>query len=169
MTIVGLACGSGDGQQSPPAETGAATSASPDTIEVTMGDFAYSPDTLTVPTGQEVTLAFTNTDTVEHYFVVGDTIATDKDGFRQNLFSDVSIEKHKQTEGHEGDEEHGEEEEHHANEFELPPGGSGTITFTLPPSKAGTYAIACFETTGGKKHYEMGMKGTLTVSPAPDN
>lgn len=169
MTIVGLACG-GDRQQSTSAETSAATSASPDTIEVTMEDFAYSPDTLTVPVGHDVTLAFTNTGSVEHYFVVGDTITTGRDGFEQNLFSGVSIEKNKQAEGHEGDdEEHEEEEEHHANEFELSPGGSGTMTFTLPPSKAGTYTIACFETTGGKKHYEMGMKGTLTVSPAPDN
>ncbi|MBB4062616.1 hypothetical protein [Salinibacter ruber] len=38
------------------------------------------------------------------------------------------------------------------------------MTFTLPASKAGTYAIACFETTGGKRHCQMGMEGTLTVT-----
>lgn len=58
----------------------------------------------------------------------------------------------------------GEEEGGHENVFELPPGGSGSMTFTLPASKAGTYAIACFETTGGKRHYQMGMEGTLTVT-----
>lgn len=133
-----------------------------------MKDFAYEPDTLTIPAGQNVTLAFTNTGTVEHYFVVGDTIASTKDGFEQNLFSDVSIEKNKQTEGHEEEEEGHEEEEHHANEFELPPGASGTMTVTLPPEKTGTYMIACFETTGEKKHYEMGMTGALSVT-APEN
>ncbi len=161
--LVLIACG-GDGDQAAETdETREMTSASPDTIEVTMQDHAYQPSSITVPAGQEVTLQLTNAGTVEHYFVVGDTIAGDKDGFRQNLFGGVSIEKHKQTEEHE------EEEEHHENEFELPPGGTGSMTFTLPESKAGTYTIACFETTGGQKHYEMGMQGTLTVSASSDN
>lgn len=133
-----------------------------------MKDFAYEPDTLTVPAGQEVTFAFTNTGTVEHYFVVGDTIASSKDGFRQNLFGGVSIEKNKQIEGHDEEEEESEEEDGHENVFELPPGGSGFMTFTLPPEKVGTYTVACFETTGGKKHYEMGMEGTLTVTASAD-
>jgi len=135
-----------------------------------MTDFAYEPDTLTVSAGQKVTLAFTNTGTVEHYFVVGDTIASNKDGFEQNLFGGVSIEKSKQAEGHDGDEEeHEEEEDGHENVFELPPGGSGSMTLTLPSEKAGTYTIACFETTGDKKHYEMGMEGTLTVTASSEN
>lgn len=162
-TLVLIACG-GDGDQAAETdETREMTSASPDTIEVTMTDHAYQPSSITVPAGQEVTLQFTNAGSVEHYFVVGDTIAGDRDGFRQNLFSGVSIEKNKQTEGHK------EEDGHHENEFELPPGDSGSMTFTLPESKAGTYTIACFETTGGQKHYEMGMEGTLTVSASSEN
>ena len=165
IALVLMACGSGEPKQASEAEPPESTSASADTIEVTMKDFAYEPDTLAIPAGQNVTLAFTNTGTVEHYFVVGDTVASDKDGFEQNLFSGVSIEKNKQTEGHdEEEEEHEEEEGGHGNVFELPPGGSGSMTFTLPPEKVGTYTIACFETTGGKKHYEMGMEGTLTVT-----
>jgi uncharacterized cupredoxin-like copper-binding protein len=171
MVAVGVGCGGGDGQSSNPSSTSATTSTSADTIEVTMKDFAYEPDTLSVPAGQEVTLAFTNTGAVEHYFVVGDTIASDNDSFEQNLFSGVSIEKSKQTEGHdeEDEEEHEEEEGGHENVFELPPGGSGTMTFTLPPEEAGTYSIACFETTGNQKHYEMGMEGTLRVRAAGGN
>ena len=117
-------------------------------------------------------LEFENTGSVEHYFVVGDTIASDGDDFQQNLFSGVLIEKSKQTEGHdEKEDEHDEEHEEggHENEFELPPGGTGSMTFTLPESKAGTYTIACFETTGGQKHHEMGMKGTLTVTVSDGN
>lgn len=169
LALVLMACGSDDSQQAQTTDATTAASASADTIEVTMKDFAYEPDTLTVPAGQEVTLAFTNTGTVEHYFVVGDTITQDKDGFEQNLFSGVSIQKSKQTEGHEEEEEeHEEEEGDHENVFELPPGGQGTLTFTLPSEKAGTYTIACFETTGNKKHFEMGMRGVLTVT-APSN
>jgi uncharacterized cupredoxin-like copper-binding protein len=166
LALLFAACGGGTDQTSETAE--ASEKPSTDAIEFTMKDFAYAPDTLTVPAGKNVTLAFINTGTAEHYFVVGDTIASSKDGFEQNLFSGVSIEKSKQTEGYD-EEEHEEEEGGHENVFELPPGGSGTMTFTRPPEKAGSYTIACFEATGGKKHYEMGMEGTLTVTSATGN
>jgi len=168
IALVLMACGSGEPKQASEAEPPESTSASADTIEVTMKDFAYQPSSITVPAGKEVTLQFTNTGSVEHYFVVGDTVTSNTDGFQQNLFSGVSIEKSKQTEGHE-EEEHEEEEGGHENVFELPPGGSGSMTFTLPASKAGTYTIACFETTGNEKHYDMGMKGTLTVTASAEN
>ena len=171
LALLFVACGGGTDQPAETAEATETTSRPADTIEVTMKDFAYDPDTLTVPAGQKVTLAFTNAGTVEHYFVVGDKIASNKDGFEQNLFGGVSIEKSKQTEDHDGDEEeeHEEEEGGHENVFELPPGGSGSMMFTLPSEKAGTYTIACFETTGDKKHYEMGMKGTLRVTASNEN
>lgn len=161
-----VSCGQGDENQ--PDDGAETTASTADTIEIAMTDYAYQPSDVTVPAGQEVTLQFTNEGSVEHYFVVGDTIDADQDGFEQNLFSGASITKNKQTDGHD-DEEHEdeqdeEEEKHHLNEFELPPGGSGSMTFTLPASRAGTYTIACFETTGGQKHYEMGMEGSLTVT-----
>jgi uncharacterized cupredoxin-like copper-binding protein len=165
MALLLVACGGGEDQQAP--STAEASSTSADTIEVTMTDFAYEPSRITVPAGQKVTLQFTNDGAVEHYFVVGDTVASDNDGFEQNLFAGVSIEKNKQTEEHE-EEEHEEEEGGHEHEFELPPGGEGSMTFTLPPSKAGTYTIACFETTGSEAHYQMGMEGTLTVTTSAD-
>jgi uncharacterized cupredoxin-like copper-binding protein len=174
LVLLLAACGGTDSSPSPSAEqqqtseSATAATTAPDTIEVTMKDFAYEPDTLTIPAGQEITLQFTNTGAVEHYFVVGNTMAGDKDGFEQNLFRGVSLEKNKPAEGHD-DEAHEEEEDDHPNEFELPPGGSGSITFTLPPEKAGTYRIACFETTGEQKHYEMGMKGALTVTASDTN
>jgi uncharacterized cupredoxin-like copper-binding protein len=167
LFAVGTGCAESDGRSGSTATARETASASADTIDIAMNDFAYEPDTLTIPAGHTVTLAFTNTGAVEHYFVVGDTIANDNDSFEQNLFTGVSIEKSKQTEGH--DEEHEEEEGGHENVFELPPGGSGTMTFTLPPEKAGTYSIACFETTGNQKHYEMGMEGTLRVRAAGGN
>jgi uncharacterized cupredoxin-like copper-binding protein len=168
VAVFGLACGGGDEQSSESTAARATPSTSTDTVEVTMKDFVYEPSSITVPAGQKVTLQFTNAGSVEHYFVVGDTVASGADGFNQNLFAGVPIEKNKETEGGEK-EDHGEEEEHHAHEFELPPGGSGTLTFTLPPEKTGTYTIACFETTGNKSHHEMGMEGTLTVTSADRN
>ncbi len=167
LAVLLVACGGGEGKQSNAGETTTASSA-PDTIEIAMTDYGYEPSEVRVTAGEEVTLRFTNEGSVEHYFVVGDTIASSQDGFEQNLFSGVSITKNKQTDGADDEEEeHEEEEGGHENVFELPPGGSGSMTFTLPAAKAGTYTIACFETTGGEKHYQMGMEGTLTVT-APE-
>jgi uncharacterized cupredoxin-like copper-binding protein len=164
LALLFAACGGGGGQPSETADASETTS-SPDTIEIAMTDYAYEPSTITIPAGQQVTLQFTNDGSVEHYFVVGDSIASTQDGFRQNLFSGVSLTKNKQTEGHEEEEEEEHEEEGgHENVFELPPGGSGSMTFTLPESKAGMYTIACFETTGGEVHRQLGMEGTLTVT-----
>jgi len=164
LAVFLIACGGSENNQSDADETTASTP--PDTIEITMTDYGYEPSEVTIPAGEAVTLQFTNDGSVEHYFVVGDTIANSQDGFRQNLFSGVSLTKNKQSAGQaeEAEEEHEEEEGGHENVFELPPGGSGTMTFTLPAAKAGTYTIACFETTGGQKHYQMGMEGTLTVT-----
>ncbi len=163
-----LACGTGEDQPADgEASASAPTTSDTTVVAVTMKNHAYEPSSITVPAGTPVTLEFENAGSVEHYFVVGDTISSDGEGFQENLFSDVSLEKSKDAEEDGEEEEHDdehEEEEHHENEFELPPGGSGSLTFTLPESKAGTYTIACFETSGGKKHHELGMKGSLTVT-----
>ncbi|WP_233992743.1 cupredoxin domain-containing protein [Salinibacter altiplanensis] len=177
-TLLLVACGSSDEQPSATAASSEADRAEADTtvIEVAMVDYAYKPSSINVPAGKPVTLRFTNEGTVEHYFVVGDTIGSSEDGFEQNLFSGVSVTKQKaEDETQEGEKQGGEKQESeeeeegdHENEFELPPGGSGSMTFTLPESKAGSYAIACFETTGGEKHYQKGMEGTLTVTAQSD-
>lgn len=128
-----------------------------------MKDHVYQPSTITVPAGEPATLEFENAGSVAHYFVVGDTSAGDGEEVRENLFREGS-KKNRQTDGHGEDEEHEDEEQDHENEFELPPGGSGSITFTLPESTRGTYTFACFARTGGEKHHEMGMKGTMIVT-----
>jgi len=163
LVLLFVACGGSDNDEAASEEQMASTA--PVTVNITMTDYAYEPSDVSVPAGREVTIQLNNEGSVEHYFVVGDTVASDKDGFEQNLFSGVSIEKNKQTKRQDEEGEEDEEDEgSHENVFELPPGGSGSMTFTLPASKAGTYTIACFEATGGEKHYQMGMEGTLTVT-----
>ena len=138
-----------------------------------MTDHAYEPSTLTLPAGEPVTLQFTNEGTVEHYFVVGSLVAGDKEGFEQNLFEGVSIEKNKQPGGHadeeEGEHDEAEEGDHHENEFELPPGGRGSMTFTLPAAKAGTYPIPSFEPTAGRKPSRFGMAGPRRCTAPADH
>jgi uncharacterized cupredoxin-like copper-binding protein len=136
-------------------------------IEVTLGDYWFKPDTIQVQAGQKVVLQLKNKGTVEHEFMAGNMVSDDMDQFKKDLFSGVSIEKKVPSEGSESGEESNEEgeEEHEGNMMELEPGQSGTMTFTLPESKTGTWKIGCFETTAGKPHYQFGMKGVLVVNP----
>ena len=80
LAVVLVACGGSEGNQSDADE--ATTSTAPDTVEITMTDYGYEPSDVTIPAGEAVTLQFTNDGSVEHYFVVGDTIASSRDGFR---------------------------------------------------------------------------------------
>lgn len=164
LAFLVVACGGSDNDGAASEEQTSSTA--PVTVNITMTNYAYEPSDVSLPAGREVTIQLNNEGSVEHYFVVGETVASDEDGFEQNLFSGVSVEKNKQIKGQDDEGEEDEEEEgSHENVFELPPGSSGSMTFTLPASKAGTYTIACFETTDGEKHYQMGMEGTLTVRP----
>lgn len=141
-------------------------------IEITMKNFKFEPSSITIPTGEKVKLEFTNRGSVEHEFMAGKSVAESGHGFKTDLFAGVDVEKMRpehEEHAEEGEEEHAEEgEEHHEGEhhgtmLDLAPGTSGSMTFTLPASKAGTYTMGCFETTGGKTHFKMGMKGIIEV------
>jgi nitrite reductase (NO-forming) len=48
---------------------------------MTIADFAFDPDTLTVPSGQDVTIEITNEDDVEHSFTLDDdSVSQDVEG-----------------------------------------------------------------------------------------
>jgi uncharacterized cupredoxin-like copper-binding protein len=104
------------------------------TINVTMTDFQYSPNSFTVPAGQTITLNATNNGAVVHSFVVmklGTTaVAPFDDANTQNVFWQTEIQ----------------------------PGGSVNVTFTAP-SDPGEYEVVC-KTPG---HLEAGMKAKLIV------
>ena len=42
----------------------------PTTIDLTMSDYKFTPDTITVPAGEEITLNVTNKGFVSHRFVI---------------------------------------------------------------------------------------------------
>lgn len=140
-------------------------------VEVTLGDYWFKPDTMQVQAGHKVVLHLKNKGTVEHEFMAGKMVSDDMDQFKKGLFSGVSIEKNVQSEDSESGEEHMEEEGHEGEEehegkmIALEPGQSGTMSFTLPESRTGTWKIGCFETTADTPHYQFGMKGVLVVKP----
>lgn len=148
------------------------------TVDVTLNDYLYKPQKIKIQAGHKVVLNFTNKGTVEHEFMAGKKVTDDTGGFKTDLFKNVEVKKsvkekeeyQKERKGHaeEGhSEEMGEhgEEEHPGTMIELEPGQTGTMKFTLPSSKVGTWEMGCFEETGSTKHYTLGMKGMLVVNP----
>lgn len=108
-------------------------------LDVTTSDFQFSPNSWTVPTGEEITIDITNEGSVLHEWVL--------------LQPGVNIE----TEA-----ELPETEEELLADFvyvedEVEAGASKTLSFTAPA--AGTYQVICAIET----HFDAGMEGTLTV------
>ena len=112
----------------------AACSSGP-SINVTLTDFAYAPNTFTVPAGAQVALHVRNNGAVEHEFAImkkGTSVTPpfgDKD--EGNIYWELDA---------------------------IEAGTSKTVTFTAP-SEPGDYEVIC----GLLGHIEKGMVATLTV------
>ena len=104
---------------------------------VTLTDFAYTPNQLTVPAGEEITLDAANTGAVIHNFII------------MNLGAST------------GTEFTAEDDANVYWKLEIPAGGSVTTTFTAP-TEPGEYEIVC--STPG--HLQAGMVGKLVVVAA---
>ena len=102
-------------------------------IDVVMDDFSFTPGTVEVAAGQEITVTVTNNGTEEHEFVIF------KEGFNA------------------GDKFGAEDEDNIYWEVEALPGETKTETFTAPA--AGIYYVTC----GIEEHLEKGMSGYLIV------
>jgi uncharacterized cupredoxin-like copper-binding protein len=99
-----------------------------------MTDFQFSPNSFTVPAGEQITLKSTNSGAVVHNFII------------MNLGYDVGNEFDK------------EDEENVYWRLEIAPGGATETNFTAP-EEPGSYEIVC--STPG--HVQAGMLGTLSV------
>lgn len=107
-------------------------------ISAEMTDFQFSPDSWTVPAGEEITIELTNDGSVEHEFVIfqsGVTITDEGDlpETEEELLADFVY-----------------------WEDEVEAGETKTATFTAPP--AGEYQVIC----AIEGHFAAGMEGTLT-------
>lgn len=112
----------------------AACNSLPTTVDVTLSDFKYTPNTMTVPAGKEITLNLKNDGFVSHQFII----------FKL---------------GTDAGEKYGPEDD--ANIYwktEILPGKSVTAIFTAP-SEPGEYYVTC----GLGGHHEVGMAGKLIV------
>jgi len=106
----------------------------PTTIDLTMSDYKFTPDAITVPAGAEITLNFTNKGFVSHKFVI----------FKRGTTAGSSFGP--------------EDDENIYWFFEVLPGHEATARFTAP-SESGEYFVTC----GVQTHLEAGMFGKLIV------
>ncbi|GMQ82990.1 MAG: hypothetical protein BMS9Abin05_2461 [Rhodothermia bacterium] len=144
-------------------------------INVELKEFGFTPDTLRIPAGQAVKLVLENVGLVPHEFMAGRDVASDESAFNEDLFAGVDVEGSMDMDmdmedmNHEGvDEvpERGEEaaenghgDDDHGTMLLLEGKAAGSMRFTLPESKRGTWAIGCFL----PGHYQAGMKGILII------
>ncbi len=104
-------------------------------IEVVMTDFQFTPNTFTVPAGEEITLTIINNGAVVHNFVIMKLDTSAGEGWDEDDQANVFWE-----------------------ERDILPGGDLSVTFTAP-AEPGEYQIVC-RTVG---HIASGMIGKLTV------
>ena len=103
-------------------------------VDVDMKEYSFTPSTIEVPAGAEVTVNLKNSGTLEHEMVI-------------MIFGKEATAPF-----------NGDDEPNIFWEHELKMGESESVTFTAP-AKAGEYQIVC----GIPAHLEQGMVGKLVV------
>ncbi|HEY5984500.1 MAG TPA: cupredoxin domain-containing protein [Anaerolineales bacterium] len=106
-------------------------------VSLTMTDFSFLPNTITVPAGQEITIDVTNSGAVAHDLMIMQA------GYELVANQHVHAEEHGNA---------------YWEQDLLEPGHTLTSTF-LAPSAPGEYQIVC----GVPGHFEAGMVGKLLV------
>lgn len=135
------------------------------TIRITMKDFKFVPKKINIPTGEKVVIKFKNKGRMDHEFLAGKDVKKDGMGFKTDFFSNINVKmtvNGKQVSNDRMNKNIG-------TMMYLKPGQHGTMTFTVPSSKAGRYEIGCFKKMGEKTHYAIGMKGTMIVGSSGNN
>jgi uncharacterized cupredoxin-like copper-binding protein len=122
LCVVLAACGGGGNKAS-------------NSIHVTMTDFQFTPNTFTVPAGQQINFTATNNGGTQHSFVVMKQGSEVSGGFSEKDQANVLWEQ-----------------------AAIPAGQTVQATFTAP-NQPGDYQIVC----AVPGHIEAGMVGTLKV------
>lgn len=104
------------------------------TVDLTLSDYHFEPETFTVPAGEEITVNIDNEGFVSHQFVI----------FKLGMDAGGKIGP--------------EDQDKIYWRFEVLPGHSDSATF-IAPSEPGQYFITC----GIFGHLEAGMSGSLIV------
>ena len=110
-------------------------------MKVMMTDFAFSPNSFTIPAGQQISVAITNNGGVAHSLII--------------------MKPGKKVQGHFSD---ADQPNVYWEKAAIDPGTSVKDTFTAP-AEPGEYQIVC----GVAGHFEAGMVARLIVVPQAGN
>lgn len=135
----------------------------PVTYTIEMSEYSFSPNTLELKVGQQVTINLVNKGTLAHEIMFGREammMNNRPSGYQHDMFEESSSEPMVMGEMH----MEGEHDAGHTGFMVVLPeeGDTASITFTVTDEMVGEWEMGCFEQEG--VHYDAGMKGKITIS-----
>ncbi len=182
VSILAAACGSGGD------DSGASSSVSdPDVhIRVNMTEYGFGSDVIEVEAGQTVEFLLKNSGDLDHEFMIGREVTSGvggtATGFEHDFFDglaptvdppgakmdmesmDADDHDHDHDETMDMDDNDGTmdmDSGDHGFMVILKPGGTASVTVTIPDDAVGDWEIGCFRDKGS--HWSSGMRATLRV------
>jgi plastocyanin len=135
----------------------------PVSFSIDMSEYAFTPDTIEVKVGQQVTLEMSNDGVLAHELMIGNQVKmvdNRPSGYEQDMFEAAGLEP--SVVG--GEMEEGDHGHHEGFMLILPKtGDKASMTFTVTKKMVGEWEMGCFEQEG--VHYTAGMKGKFVVVP----
>lgn len=180
VSILAAACGSGGD------DSGASSSVSdPDVhIRVNMTEYGFGSDVIEVEAGQTVEFLLKNSGDLDHEFMIGREVTSGMGGtatgFEHDFFDGLAptvdppgakmdmesmdADDHDHDETMDMDDNDGTmdmDSGDHGFMVILKPGGTASVTVTIPDDAVGDWEIGCFRDKGS--HWSSGMRATLRV------
>ena len=184
VSMLAAACGSGgDGGQA------SGAGGDPDAhIRVNMTEYGFGSDVIEVRAGQTVEFLLKNSGDLDHEFMIGREVTVAMDGmatgFEHDFFEGLmpivdppeagmvmeSMEMDMDGDSMEMDmddgsmdmDTDGHDDGHHGFMVTLAPGGTASVTVTIPDDAVGDWEIGCFRDKG--THWSSGMHATLRIT-----
>lgn len=125
-------------------------------VRITLGEFYFAPNVITLKSGQMVTFVLVNKGKLGHEFMLGRGPFRHEDGmihgYKYDFFRAMNL-------SFSGSKGAAFAIEDTGTEVALEPGASARLTFMVAADRTGTWQFGCFV----PGHYQAGQKGTLTV------
>ncbi len=184
VSMLAAACGSGgDGGQA------SGAGGDPDAhIRVNMTEYGFGSDVIEVRAGQTVEFLLKNSGDLDHEFMIGREVTVAMDGmatgFEHDFFEglmpivdppeagmvmeSMEMDMDGDSMDMDGDDgsmdmdTDGHDDGHHGFMVTLAPGGTASVTVTIPDDAVGDWEIGCFRDKG--THWSSGMHATLRIT-----
>jgi uncharacterized cupredoxin-like copper-binding protein len=142
---------------------GGGASSEPVSYTIDMAEYTFTPNTLELKVGQEVTLNLVNKGALQHEIMFGREVMKTNNrpaGYQEDMFAAGGVQP-EVTQSAMPEEE--VEEGHSGFMVVVPVGAQATVTFNVTEGMVGDWEMGCFEQDGVQ--YDAGMKGPVSVTP----